>query len=407
MIASQRILKVKAVSGQGSYYYEDVAALQKRSLPEEARWRAKAETPGFSFVREIAEVVSVGIQTEDGLWSWGDCVGVSYSGKSGREGAFRAKEGLEQIETVLAPFLQNKKLTTFREVMNEVNLLNLHRAVRYGVSQALLKAVAQSHREEMWKTILREWGIAEIVKKVPIQGSSGNNRIVNADKMIVNRLAGIPHGQIDDIQSQLGDRGELLLEYAKWLKLRVQELGGTDYFPVIHLDVHGAIGKIFEGSCERISQYAADLEKTVAPYKLRLESVILGSSRNETIEKLNQLKNELEKRSLKTELVADEWANTLEDIVEFAKVKAAHMIHIKMPDLGGIDQTIEAVLTLKKHRLLSLLGGSCVETDLSSRVSVHVALATQPTALLAKPGMGIDEALQIIKNEMNRALLLP
>jgi len=61
---------------------------------------------------------------------------------------------------------------------------------------------------------------------------------------------------------------------------------------------------------------------------------------------------------------------------------------------------------LVSYPFLSLLGGSCVETDLSAKVSVHVALATQPTALLAKPGMGIDEALQIMRNEMNRALLL-
>ena len=82
------------------------------------------------------------------------------------------------------------------------------------------------------------------------------------------------------------------------------------------------------------------------------------------------------------------------------------LVHIKMPDLGGIDETIEAVLALKKLKVQTLLGGSCVETDLSARVSVHVALATQPTAFLAKPGMGIDEAIQIMRNEMNRALLL-
>jgi len=407
MIPSQRILNVKAVSGQGSYYYEDVAALQNKNLPEEVRWRAKAETPGFSFVREIAEVVSVGIQTEDGLWSWGDCVGVSYSGKSGRESAFRAREGLEQVDKILGPFLKDKKLTTFREVMNELNLLNLHRAVRYGISQALIKAIAQSHREKIWQTIQREWGITDLVKEVPIQGSSGNNRQVNADKMIVNQLAGLPHGQIDDIPNQLGSRGEVLLSYAKWLKARIYELGGSDYLPTIHLDVHGAIGKIFEGSVESIVQYAAELEKAVAPYPLRIESIVLEANRSETIKKLIQLQNEIKKLDLKIELVADEWANTLEDVIEFARFKAANMIHIKMPDLGGVDQAIEAVLTLKKHGLLSLLGGSCVETDLSAKVSVHVALATQPTALLAKPGMGIDEGLQIIKNEMNRALLLP
>lgn len=406
MKCGSQILDIKAVKGQGAYYYEDVTTLQNRSIKENDRWRAKAETPGFSFVREVAEVVSVGIKTEEGIWCWGDCVGVSYSGKSGRAGAFRSQDGLNEIEEILKPFLIHKRLTTFREVMNEVKLLALHPAIQYGISQALLKAVALNHREEMWQTLRREWGFSEAVRAVPIQGSSGNNRVVNADKMIVNRLAGLPHGQIDDIATQLGFKGEILLEYVSWLKLRISELGDSEYHPVIHLDVHGAIGKIFNNEPKKICDYLEALQKTAGELQVRLESVALGKSREETIQLFVAIKNEIKTRGLKLSLVADEWANTKEDIIEFAKQKAVDMVHIKMPDLGGIEETVEAVIELKKHRIETLLGGSCVETDLSARASVHVAIATQPTALLAKPGMGIDEAIQIMRNEMNRALLL-
>ncbi|MFM8313613.1 MAG: hypothetical protein ACKOA8_04950, partial [Deltaproteobacteria bacterium] len=235
--------------------------------------------------------------------------------------------------------------------------------------------------------------------------SSGNNRKVNADKMIMNRLAGLPHGQIDDIPSQLGLRGDVLIEYAQWLKSRIIELGGTQYRPVIHLDVHGAIGKIFHRDAEEMALYLSELENQLTPFQLRMESVVLGESREETIQLLLELREKLQLKNSKVQLVADEWANTLEDMNEFARHRACHMIHLKMPDLGGIDQTIEAVLKLKNQGVLTLLGGSCIETDLSARTSVHVALATQPTALLAKPGMGIDEAIQCMRNEMNRALI--
>jgi len=354
----------------------------------------------------VADVVSVGIKTQEGIWCWGDCVGVSYSGKSGREGAFRSGNGLQEIEKIVRPFLLNKRLTTYREVMNEVKLLSLHPAVHYGISQALLKAVALNHREKMWQTLQREWGIAESVKEVPIQGSSGNNRVVNADKMIINRLAGLPHGQIDDIETQLGFKGEVLLDYVSWLTRRISELGDSDYLPVIHLDVHGAIGKIFDNEPKKICEYLQSLEKAAGHYRVRVESVALGRSREETIQLLIAIKHESQSCGLKIALVADEWANTREDIIEFARQKAVDMVHIKMPDLGGIEETVEAVLALKKQNVETLLGGSCVETDLSARVSVHVALAIQPTAMLAKPGMGIDEAIQIMRNEMNRALLL-
>jgi len=35
---------------------------------------------------------------------------------------------------------------------------------------------------------------------------------------------------------------------------------------------------------------------------------------------------------------------------------------------------------------------------------VHVALATRPDIIMARPGMGVDEAISITQNEMARAL---
>jgi methylaspartate ammonia-lyase len=52
----------------------------------------------------------------------------------------------------------------------------------------------------------------------------------------------------------------------------------------------------------------------------------------------------------------------------------------------------------------AFLGGSYAETDLSARISVHVALATGADLLMAKPGMGVDEAISLTQNEMARAL---
>jgi len=401
---SRKIVQVKAVQGQGAYYYEDLAALQKVSTPENDRWRAPAISPGFRWVREVAEVVCLGIQTDDGHWHWGDCVGVSYSGKSGREKVFRAHEGIEQIEQGLKPNLEGKVLRTFRQLMEEIDVLFIHGAIKYGASQALLKAVAHAMGEPVWKTIQREWGITDKVVPVPIQGSSGNNREVNADKMIVNRLAALPHGQIDDIATQLGWNGEILIDYVKWLKQRVMTLGEKGYLPTIHLDVHGAVGKTFENNPEKVAQYLIEIETILNPLAVRMESVVLGNSRAETISLLKSLKNELKRRNSKLQICVDEWANTLEDVLEFIKYQVADMLHLKMPDLGGINQTIDAALLLKNNHIQVLLGGSCIETDLSARLSVQVALAVQPTAILAKPGMGIDEGLQIMRNEMARAL---
>jgi methylaspartate ammonia-lyase len=104
------------------------------------------------------------------------------------------------------------------------------------------------------------------------------------------------------------------------------------------------------------------------------------------------------------QLVADEWANTLEDIRAFVEAQAADMIQIKMPDLGSVHNTIQAVLVCKAGGVGAFLGGSCAETDLSARVAVHIALATRPDMMMAKPGMGVDEGITLVHNEMARTL---
>ncbi|MFN2218874.1 MAG: enolase C-terminal domain-like protein, partial [Anaerolineae bacterium] len=110
-------------------------------------------------------------------------------------------------------------------------------------------------------------------------------------------------------------------------------------------------------------------------------------------------------RKMDVELVADEWANSLDDVRAFVDAGAADMIQIKMPDLGSVHNSIEAVLVCKAGGVGALLGGSYAETDLSARVSTHVALATQPDLLMAKPGVGVDEAISLVQNEMARSLV--
>ena len=45
-------------------------------------------------------------------------------------------------------------------------------------------------------------------------------------------------------------------------------------------------------------------------------------------------------------------------------------------------------------------------TNRAARACVHVALATGADQILAKPGMGVDEGLSIVSNEMARTLRL-
>ncbi|MCL2170292.1 MAG: methylaspartate ammonia-lyase, partial [Defluviitaleaceae bacterium] len=82
------------------------------------------------------------------------------------------------------------------------------------------------------------------------------------------------------------------------------------------------------------------------------------------------------------------------------------MAQVKTPDLGGINNSIEAILYCKANGMGAYLGGSCNETDRSAQICAHIAMATSPVQMLAKPGMGMDEAHMVGYNEMKRILAL-
>ncbi len=282
----------------------------------------------------------------------------------------------------------------------------LHTAVRYGVSQALLKAVARSRNLTMAEVIADEWDLPQPGRSVPIHAQSGADRRTNADKMIVRRISSLPHALVEDIPTQVGESGEALVSYVRWLKDRIEELGGSNYRPAIHIDVHGALGRVYENNLGRILGYLYRLESSTQPYTLRIESPLIMETRAAQIEALRTLREYVQFRNMAVQIVADEWADTLEDIHAFIDAEAADMIQIKMPDLGGLHDTVEAVLACKEAGIGAFLGGSCAETDLAARTAAHVALATRPAMLMAKPGMGVDEAVSIVQNEMTRTLVV-
>ena len=154
-----------------------------------------------------------------------------------------------------------------------------------------------------------------------------------------------------------------------------------------------------------MADYIEELGRIAKPFLLRIEGPMdCDSTREAQIEALAGLTAELDKRGCDVELVADEWCNTLEDIKLFADAKAGHMVQIKTPDLGGVNNTIEAVLYCKEKGIGAYQGGTCNETDRSAQVCVNCAMATQPVQILAKPGMGVDEGFMIVYNEMERIL---
>src|SRR5690606_35552142 len=185
------------------------------------------------------------------------------------------------------------------------------------------------------------------------------------------------------------ETGAKLAEYVGWLSQRIRSLrSDASYNPVLHIDVYGTVGLIFQNDAERIADYLASLEKRAAPFRLYIEGPADAGSKPGQIALLAAIRKALAARRSNVRIVADEWCNTYQDVVDFVDSGCCDMVQIKTPDLGGIHNTVDAVLYCKAHGVEAYQGGTCNETDISARACLHAALATRPDRVLVKPGMG-------------------
>ena len=407
-----KIADVVCSAGRTGFYFDDQRAIKKGAAHDGMFYSGETVTEGFTSVRQAGESISVMIILEDGQIAYGDCAAVQYSGAGGRDPLFLAKDFIPLIDKYIKPELVGKEADNFRslcEMMEAITIdgKRLHTAIRYGVSQAILDAVAKATNRLMCEVVADEYGCTVSEKPIPIFTQSGDERYLNADKMIIKGAPVLPHALINNVHDKLGEHGEKLLEYVKWLRDRIlSKRTDESYNPVFHLDLYGTIGAAFgDFNFSAMADYIAKVEQAAKPFHVRIEGPMDCDSDRETqIKALSGLTAELDRRGIDVELVADEWCNTLEDIKLFADNKAGHMIQIKTPDLGGINNTIEAVLYCKEKGVGAYQGGTCNETDRSAQVCVHCAMATQPVQILAKPGMGVDEGFMIAYNEMSRII---
>ena len=407
-----KIIDVVCSAGRSGFYFDDQRAIKKGAAHDGMFYSGETVNEGFTSVRQAGESISVMIILEDGQIAYGDCAAVQYSGAGGRDPLFLAKDFIPLIDKYIKPELVGKEADNFRSLCEAMETITvdgkrLHTAIRYGVSQAILDAVAKATKRLMCEVVADEYGCTVSETPIPIFTQSGDDRYLNADKMIIKGAPVLPHALINNVHDKLGEHGEKLLEYVAWLRDRIlSKRTDESYNPVFHLDLYGTIGAAFgDFNFSAMADYIAKVEQAAKPFHVRIEGPMDCDSDRETqIKALSGLTAELDRRGIDVELVADEWCNTLEDIKLFADNKAGHMIQIKTPDLGGINNTIEAVLYCKEKGVGAYQGGTCNETDRSAQVCVHCAMATQPVQILAKPGMGVDEGFMIAYNEMSRII---
>ena len=403
-----KIRNVYFSKGFSAFYFDDQAAIKAGAKQDGFVYCGPAQTRGFSAIRQSGECISITLELEDGQLAQGDCAAVQYSGAAGRDPLLSTCHFIPLLEAELKPSLIGLNVGSFRESAKWLDGLACHprlshTAIHYGISQALLDASAKAKHSTMCEVVCQEWGLPVVPEPLALFGQSGDDRYSAVDKMILKGVSALPHGLINNVPKKLGEEGGKLAEYVTWLSHRIRALRtDTTYHPTLHIDVYGTLGLIFDNDPERIADYLVRLQDRADPFHLYIEGPADAGSKSGQIALLKRIREELRSRGSSVKIVADEWCNTLTDVIDFANEACCDMVQIKTPDLGGLHNTIEAVLACKDRAIEAYQGGTCNETDISARACLHAAMATRPERVLVKPGMGFDEGMTITSNEMSR-----
>ncbi|NHN62810.1 methylaspartate ammonia-lyase [Haloarcula sp. JP-Z28] len=408
-----RIEDVRTVPGLSGFFFDDQQAIKDGATQTGFAYDGQPVTDGFDRIREAGEALIVEIELADGSIATGDCAAVQYSGAGGRDPLFRAEKYRPVVEGAVADALRGQDATQFganATMLEEMSPQRsggdqLHTAVRYGVSQALLNAAAQARGVTPTDVLADTYDTEPATSPVPVFGQSGDERRINAEKMLIKGVPVLPHGLFNSVE-KVGENGEGLRDYLAWLSDRATALGPEPYSPRFHVDVYGILGKVFGPPYDRteVTDYFETLREAAAPYPLQVEGPMDAGGRQAQITEMAELREGLADAGVDVDIVADEWCNTFEDVQAFVDAEAADLVQIKTPDLGGIQRSAEAVLYCDGTDTRAYVGGTCNETVTSARACAHVALATDAAQVLAKPGMGFDEGFMVVTNEMRRAL---
>ena len=398
------VKKIIATDGFGGYWNDDNEAIKRGAEQDGFIYKGKPITPGFLAIRQPSKAIPIILILQNGEKAFGDCTWVQYGGeRAGREKLASTESLISLIKEDIEPWIVEQEIDSFRNFMKRLrDDFVLPRALQYGISQAILDAIAKSRRITMAEVIANEFGTKILNKPLTLFGQCGDEYHNSVDKMILRMIPIFPHALINSVS-----RLRKLIEYVEWTKLRVRELVKDEsYNPIFHYDLYGNLGLAYNNDIDKIFEYLSRLEETARPFSLHIEDPVHMASKQKQMEMMSKIRRRVKEEGLDIKLVADEWVPTFDDMIDFIEAGAADIYQIKTPDSGGIDKSVEAILYCKSKGVLPYLGGSCAETERSAQITVHIALATMPYQVLIKPGMGFDEGFSIMYNEMQRTLAL-
>ena len=277
-------------------------------------------------------------------------------------------------------------------------------AIRYGVSQALLAAVATMQNKTPAEMVAAEYDVpgplAAVASHAWVRPPAGDAAPA-VSALLSRQVASLGYTiAANNDKAPPGVSAESVQQQVRWLQTQIAAAGPA-YEPVIHLDLRGEFGRLFDANPGKILGALVGLEQAAAPYPVRVVDPAVMDSRPAQIKILRQLKGYLRLRRMRLQLAASAWVDSSVAVADFIEAEAVHAIQLNTPQLGSLHNTIEAVLAGREQGMATLLAGNGWDDGHSARILAHVALAVRPELIIAAEGAG---GTALLDNEMARTL---
>ena len=224
-----KIVKALFVPGSSAFYFDDQRAIKAGAPHDGVRLRRQARDPGIQGrPRRRRSPVHPAPPRGRELWPLGDCAAVQYSGAGGRDPLFLAADYLPLLETAHPPAprrARGRPLPGDGRRLRDPGVrrpASPHRHPLRPVPGPAPRPGPRPASRIMAEVVCEEYGLPVVAERVPIFGQSGDDRYINADKMILKRVDVLPHALINNVDDKLGREGELLREYIGWLVDRIR-----------------------------------------------------------------------------------------------------------------------------------------------------------------------------------------
>ncbi|GJM41848.1 MAG: hypothetical protein DHS20C20_21300 [Ardenticatenaceae bacterium] len=387
----------------------------------------------FTLDKNGRSQLTVGVALSDGQRFWADCVDVPAASRMDETAVFDPIQAANHIQHLIEPVWLGQTVAEFRPLAQKLLPLTetftytkvppphpepatgavsrrqlisgfladdaptllqkesvkvkrpLHPAMQYGLTAALLPAVAAANRVSVTKLVAQEYGVELEETAVPLQMPLNDQNVQAAQTILTAHVASVGYttGK-ENHKAILGENGERLQQHVRQIAAWLPSLDPS-FQPTIHLDLRGGLGELFENNGGKVLGAIYGLEQATKPYTLLIQNPIWHHDLVAQIIYSKDLTSYLRIRRMNTKLVADAWVDSLETAEQFSDPKICHMIHLELPRLGNLDVGITAVLHAHTQNHPVILSGT------PTPLTTQIAIAIRPTQLQGNPLVHFNE----------------